>query len=135
MSRRIGMLCLLLAVSAGWLWAQGEPGLQVDRAVTARAVESREPVGEASSFPADVGRVFLFTHVTGAQGETAVYHVWRHGPTERAKVRLPVRSNSWRTWSSKQIVPGWTGEWSVEVQDEQGNVLESVAFVVEEGGD
>jgi hypothetical protein len=135
MPRRVGMLCLLLAVTGGWLFAQDGSGLQVDRAVVAVAVESREPVGEASSFPADVERVFLFTHIVGAQGETAVYHVWRHGPTERAKVRLSVRSNSWRTWSSKRIAPGWTGAWTVDVEDGQGNVLESISFVIEEGGD
>jgi hypothetical protein len=125
---------LVLAVAAGWLFAQDGSGLRVDRAMVALAVESREPVGEASSFPADVERVFLFTHIVGAQEETAVYHVWSHGPTERAKVLLPVRSNSWRTWSSKRILPSWTGPWTVEVQDELGNVLESVSFVIEEGG-
>ncbi len=124
----------LVLTAAGLLYAQGTPDLQVDRAVAARGVESREPVGEASSFPADVGRVFLFSRIVGAQEETAVYHVWRPGPTERAKVRLSVRSNSWRTWSSKQIAPRWTGPWTVEVQDELGNVLESVSFVIEEGG-
>ena len=55
--------------------------------------------------------------------------------TERAKVRLSVRSNSWRTWSSKQIAPRWTGPWTVEVQDELGNVLQTVSFIIEEGGD
>ena len=121
---------MVLAV-AGLLYAQD---LQVDRAVTARGVEARQPVGEGSWFPVDVGRVFLFSRIVGAQDERAVYHVWRHGPTERAKVRLPVRSKSWRTWSSKQIMSGWTGPWTVEVQDELGNVLKSVSFVIEEGG-
>ncbi len=133
MYRRMWSFGLVLA-AAGLLYAQEAPGLQVDRAVAARGVESREPVGEASSFPADVGRVYLFSRIVGAQQERAVYHVWRHGSIERAKVRLPVRSGSWRTWSSKQIMRGWTGPWTVEVQNELGKVLTSVSFVIEEDG-
>jgi hypothetical protein len=123
----------LLVLAAGWANAQ-DAGLQVDHAVTALGVEAREPVGEATSFPADVDRVFLFSRIVGAQGDTAVYHVWKHGEMERAKVELAVRSSSWRTWSSKRILPSWTGEWTVEIQDTAGNVLESVSFVIEGAG-
>ncbi len=133
MYRRMWISGLVLA-AAGLLYAQDEPGLHVDRAVTALAVQSREPVGEGTWFPANVGRVFLFSRIVGAQQERAVYHVWRHGSIERAKVRLPVRSGSWRTWSSKQIMRGWTGPWTVEVQNELGKVLTSVSFVIEEDG-
>ena len=78
MYRRMWISGLVLA-AAGLLYAQDEPGLHVDRVVTALSVESREPVGEGSSFPANVGRVFLFSRIVGAQQEREVYHVWRHG--------------------------------------------------------
>ena len=133
MQRRFWICGGVLALALGWASAQ-ESALRVDRAVTARGVEARQPVGEATSFPADVGRVFLFTRITGARGDTVIYHVWRHGPTERARVELPVRSNSWRTWSSKRILPSWSGEWIVEIQDQAGNVLESVSFLIEGTG-
>jgi hypothetical protein len=36
----------------------------------------------------------------------------------------------WRTWSSKTIPPEWSGEWSVEIRDASGAVLETVGFTV-----
>lgn len=106
--------------------------LVVDRAVIALDVEEREPVGESVFFRPDVGQILCWSKIVGASDETVIYHVWRHGPTERAKVELPVRSSAWRTWSTKKILPSWTGDWEVEVQDADGNVLETLSFTIGE---
>jgi hypothetical protein len=105
-------------------------GVSIETAVVARSVEEREPVGEATSFPADVGELACLTRVAGASGETSIQHVWFHGSEELARVRLAVRGSSWRTWSTKQILPSWTGAWKVEIQDADGNVLHTVSFTV-----
>jgi hypothetical protein len=131
---RRNWLAVLAVIPALVLGAMAQEGLRVERAAVARSVENREPVGEAASFPADVGSLSCFSKIVGAGEETEIYHVWRHGPTERAKVKLTVRGSSWRTWSTKRILPGWTGAWTVEIQDAQGNVLESVPFTVESPG-
>lgn len=108
------------------------PDIRVDRAAIALYVEDREPVGEDTSFAPDVGQLACFSKIVGAEGDITIYHVWRHGPTERAKVALSVRSSAWRTWSTKRILSGWTGDWTCEVQDEDGNVLETVSFTIRE---
>ena len=100
-------------------------------AVLAAGMENRQPVGTAVTFPADVGRVYAFTRVVGAAEEGSVTHVWYHAGQVKAEVRLPVRSDDWRTWSSKAVLPGWTGEWLVEVQGADGRVLASLPFQVE----
>ncbi|HSH71251.1 MAG TPA: DUF2914 domain-containing protein [Deferrisomatales bacterium] len=100
-------------------------------AVLATGVENRQPVGTANTFPADVGRVYAYTRVVGAAGEGSVTHVWYYAGQVKAQVQLAVRSDDWRTWSSKTILPGWTGEWLVEVQGADGRVLASVPFQVE----
>ena len=47
-------------------------------------------------------------------------------------VRLKVdKSARWRTWSSKIILPRWTGDWRVDVVSEHGRVLGSVSFKIE----
>jgi hypothetical protein len=128
----------LLVAAASWAQEAAAPGsaapagLGVERAVVATAVESREPVGEASSFPASTPQVVFFTRITGASGETFVEHVWRHGDAEKARVRLTVGSPSWRTWSVKTLHPGSAGKWTVEVQDSEGKPLKAVEFTVEE---
>lgn len=96
--------------------------------VVAEGVENREPVGVAEQFPADVGEVYAWMRVDGADGEALEVH-WKHGPHEDA-VPLEIGGPSWRTWSSKAIPADWTGEWTVEVRDEQGSVLASRTFIV-----
>lgn len=102
----------------------------LSRAVIARDVRDREPVGEASSFAANVGSLVCFTRVEGADHDTVIYHVWRHGDKLLAKVQLPVRSSSWRTWSKKRIDPSMTGPWTVEIEDADGNTLKTLSFSV-----
>ena len=130
------MVAMLVLVTAGWAVSQGEAqagSLAVERSAIAESVEDREPVGEAASFSADVGEVACFTRIVGAEGEERILHVWRHNGEERAKVALSVRGSAWRTWSTKKILPTWTGSWTVEVQDADGNVLKTLSFVIGEG--
>ena len=113
---------------------QSGSSLSVAEAVVTTAVQDRQPAEEVSSVPADVGRVFLWTRITGAEGEVDVVHVWYHGDEEMARVPVRVASPDWRTWTSKRILPHWTGAWRVEVQGPGGQVLETVSFQVQEGG-
>jgi len=93
-------------------------------------IQDRQPVGEAESFPADVGQVYLWCRITGASGETNIHHVWLHEGKETANVTLTVKGSSWRTFSSKTIPPAWTGNWEVRVVGTDGNVLKSLTFTV-----
>jgi hypothetical protein len=106
--------------------AQGSE-ITVEAAV-ARAIEDRQPVDAGTTFSADVGQLYVWTNVMGAEGHT-ISHVWMHGGNEWA-VELSIGANRWRTWSSKVIVPEWTGQWTVEVRDQDGTVLETVTFTV-----
>ncbi|RMH43608.1 MAG: DUF2914 domain-containing protein, partial [Gammaproteobacteria bacterium] len=58
-------------------------------------------------------------------------HVWYWQDREMARVDLPVRSSNWRTWSSKRILPEWTGPWRVVVEDAAGKVVAEKVFRVE----
>jgi hypothetical protein len=73
----------------------------------------------------------LWTKVSGAAGQT-VTHVWSHGENEWT-VPLQIGAATWRTWSNKTIPTEWTGEWQVEVRDQQGNVLKTLHFTVGPG--
>lgn len=96
--------------------------------VIAINVEDREPVGGAEQFPADVGELFGWTRVSGASNMT-VEHVWRYQDHELV-VPINVGGSPWRAWSTKNIPPEWTGEWTFEVRDDSGNVVASVTFTV-----
>ena len=109
--------------------AQGQ--LSVEESAIALGVTDRQPVGADSTFAGDVGRVFCWTLVAGAEGETTLHHVWFHGDQEMADLTLNVGGSPWRTWSSKAIMPEWTGAWRVEVRDSAGNVVATIRFTVE----
>jgi hypothetical protein len=119
------VLGCMLVFSASAAAQQSE--ITVETAV-ATAISDRLPVDTGSAFPADVGRVWLWTKVSGAAG-TTITHVWSHGENEWV-VPLDIGADQWRTWSNKTIPPEWTGEWQVEVKDEFGNVLKTVRFTV-----
>lgn len=113
--------------------APASDGLSVTRAVACLEVKDREPVSIDTQFSNRTERIYCFTQIEGAADVTEVQHVWMHGGEEMARVTLPVRSASWRTHSSKQLLPEWTGAWKVEVRDSGGNVLKTVEFTVTEG--
>jgi len=95
-------------------------------------VEESELVGEASTFPLSVDRVYCWTCVKGADEPTEIIHVWYYGVEKMAEVVLPVKYSRHRTWSYKTIIPEWKGQWSVEILDAAGNKLDSIAWEITE---
>lgn len=118
---------LFLAVTATTAAADG---LQVERAVICEQVVDREPVDVSSSFSATVGKLYFFTRIVGAEGNTQVTHVWYYGDTERARVTLSVRASNWRTYSSKRLQAHEIGAWRAEILDAEGNTLATARFEV-----
>lgn len=108
------------------------PALEVPDLVIARAVVDREPQDGGTSFSADVGTLYCWTRIAGAEGETQVEHVWYYNDQEVARVPLRIAGSSWRTWSSKTIPAEATGSWRVDVVGPNGSVLKSESFTVTE---
>ncbi len=105
--------------------------LEIPEAAIATAIESRVPQGISDTFQSDVGKLYAFTRIAGAKDETTVKHMWFYNDKLMTEIRLPVKSTSWRTYSSKTILSSWTGQWKVEIVDEDGRVLKSLPFTIE----
>ena len=93
--------------------------------------ETRVLEGEGDTFPAGVEVVWCRTRIDGAAEATTVTHVWYRDGKTMARVELKVASPSYRTVSSKKILPEWTARWEVKVLDTEGTVLRSESFTVE----
>ncbi|HLG18902.1 MAG TPA: DUF2914 domain-containing protein [Bdellovibrionota bacterium] len=106
-------------------------GLHILEAVVCRSIENRAPVGTSNAFPADVGRLYVFTKLATTESDSSIMHVWYFGNKEVGTVKLPVRGPQWRTYSSKTVNPSQKGEWRVEVKTANDHLLESVSFKVE----
>ena len=105
--------------------------LSVQEMVVATDIERFKPIGVAERFPSTVGKLFCFTKIMGAKGETSVRHLWFYGDRLMSEVLLPVQRISWRTFSSRTIRPEWTGSWRVDITAEDGTLLKSVSFTIQ----
>jgi hypothetical protein len=102
-------------------------GRDVDRA-------ARELLDAGTDFPADGGKVYCLSRVQGLAAPDTVTHAWYHEGRTMTHVKLGVGSADWRTWSSKNYLPAWTGQWEVKVLDRSGKVLATAGFTVTESG-
>ena len=102
-------------------------GGEVTRAIVTSNVIDLEPVDDlGQSVTLDNGgyqTVFYFTELRNFTAGQIV-HRWVHN--ERIIADVPLRVGGgwrWRTYSSKDLLPGLTGDWRVEVIDGNGRIL------------
>jgi hypothetical protein len=131
MVKRLIFVGLLITVLAIGVNAQEEEAeIKVDQMNFCINVVDRQPVNPDTTFADTVEFVYCFTKIVGAEDTTEVTHVWYYENQEKARVTLPVKSPSWRTWSSKRILETWYGKWRVDVLSEDGEVLKSKTFTI-----
>ncbi len=107
-------------------------GGSVTRAIIASGIDNHEPVDDLG---ADVTlknngyqKIFFFTEMRNFS-DGKVIHRWEHNGKILADVPLLVaRSWGWRTYSSKDLLPSMTGDWTVSVIDAHGQILASRTF-------
>jgi len=120
-------LTLFLTINAV---AQETGSITVESAAVCENIVDREPADTGTSFSVTVEKLFFFTKITGAENPVEITHVWYFGDTERARVTLPVKANTWRTYSSKTLQAHEIGVWHVDVLGPTGEVLVTVQFEV-----
>ena len=127
-------LMLMLVVPVLALGEEAKPATagetQVLEAKIATGVKDRMPEGEGATFKADVGKLYCWTKVKGAEG-SKITHAWFKGDEEMGKVELTLKAATARTWSSKTITPDMKGEWRVDVLGPDGATLQTLKFTVE----
>ena len=100
----------------------------VSRALFTIGIDNREPVIMVDSISADsYDSISFFTELNGMTGET-VTHQWMFDDKVMFEKSFEVGGDRWRVWTSKTLLPDWTGTWTVEVLNEDGSVLERKTF-------
>jgi len=128
MKKLFGLMFVVVALSISYVQA-GD--LRVAEGTITTAIEDQMPVDKIDSYRADFGKLYCYTRIVGAQGDTEVTHVWYYQDNELARVTLPVRSADWRTYSSKRFLPQWAGQWKVVVLDADENEIATIPFSLE----
>lgn len=98
-------------------------------AAVGTAVENRALVGAAESFPASAGKLACFARITDAQ-DAEIEFVWYKGDAEMGRVKQTVKTNPYRTWSTKTLPADAAGDWRCDVVQGE-KVLHSVKFKVQ----
>ncbi len=104
------------------------PAGRVARAIFTTAIVDREPVDALETLSTNIDRVFFFTDLRGLSGQI-VTHRWEHNGQIMAEITFKVGSGArWRVYSSKNLLPEWTGTWTVAVNNESGETLHTSTF-------
>jgi hypothetical protein len=75
----------------------------------------------------DHHKIYFFSDLTGLAGQV-VTHRWEYQGKTMAEVKFNVGGPRWRVWSSKTLLPQWTGEWRVSILDGSGNKVGGGSF-------
>jgi hypothetical protein len=100
----------------------------VSRALFTIGIDNHEPVIMVDSISADsYDSISFFTELNGMSGKT-VTHQWVFDDKVMFEKSFEVNGDRWRVWTSKTLIPDWTGTWTVKVLSEDGSVLERKTF-------
>ena len=96
----------------------------VPRSAFATDIQDHEPVDQIGSLTNDNNKVYFFTELADLSGQKVI-HRWEYNGEVIAEVPFNVKGDRWRGWSSKNLEPGWTGDWKVDVVNGSGDVIAS----------
>ena len=122
------LLVMLFFFFVGGAWAVSQTGLRVAEGAICRQVLDLACMHPNTRFDVQVGKLYCFTRIKGAENSTAVIHAWYFEGKERARVRLNVYTGNWRTYSAKIIQPHEIGVWHVDILSADGLFLQTLQF-------
>ena len=100
----------------------------VSRAMFTIGVDNREPVIMVDSIDSgSYTSISFFTELKDLTGHT-ITHQWTFNDEVMFEKTFEVKGPRWRVWTSKTLIPSWTGAWTVNVLDDDRSVLESKSF-------
>ena len=122
--------CLLLMPLSG-MAAEGDaakPGSDsVARAIFTSGIVDREPVDDLTTVPTSLDRVYFFSDLRNLEGQI-ITHRWEYNGKVMAEVKFQVGGPRWRVYSSKNLLPEWSGQWTVIVTDENDWPIKASVF-------
>jgi hypothetical protein len=119
---KILLSTLLLVLSSSSLAGQ------VSRAVFTLGVDNREPILSVDSISSSAyTSISFFTELNDLSGHN-ITHQWIHNDKVMFEKTFEVNATRWRVWTSKTLIPSWTGQWTVNVLDDDRSVMSSTTF-------
>ena len=118
----------LLVLLAGLALGTNSLAGEVSRAMFTIGVDNREPVIMVDSIDSSAYKsISFFTELNDLSGHN-ITHQWTFNDKVMFEKTFEVNGSRWRVWTSKTLVPSWTGTWTVNVLDDDRSVLASNSF-------
>ena len=118
-----GLILALALFTAGTATA-GE----ISRALFTTGIDDHEPTAMVESIDSNSSNsISFFTEVNNMSGQT-ITHQWTHHDKVMFEKTFEVKAARWRVWTSKTLIPSWTGTWTVNVLDNERILLTSKSF-------
>ena len=99
-------------------------------------IYKRTPVGSDVIFTNNVDSLYCYTRIQNTGPKREVKHVWYYNNQIMTQVRYNVKkSNIYRSWTKKTILPNQVGNWRVDIQDNHGTLIGSKEFKIKDISD
>jgi len=133
MERKTLLLVLALAFLSLTSLSAQTSDYEVTNAVVTTKIVNRMPEVQTAdnTFASTVETLFYFTKIDQATEPTSISHEWYWQGELVATVELDVKSDAWRTWSSKRIMPHQTGRWTLISKRPDGSTAQTTSFSLE----
>ena len=96
-----------------------------------KSIYKRTPVGSDIIFTNNVDSLYCYTRIQNPGPKREVKHIWYYDNQMMTQVRYNVKkSNIYRSWTKKTILPNQIGNWRVDIQDNNGTVIGSKTFKI-----
>ena len=101
---------------------------EVSRAMFTIGIDNREPAIMVDSIDSSsYTSISFFTELNDLSGHN-ITHQWTYNDKVMFEKTFEVKTARWRVWTSKTLIPSWTGSWTVNVLDDDRTVLASNSF-------
>ena len=96
-----------------------------------KKIYKRTPVGADIVFTNSVDSLYCYTRIQNTGSKKEVKHIWYFENQIMTQVRYNVKkSNIYRSWTKKTILPHQIGKWRVDVHDNYGTIIGSKEFQI-----
>ena len=117
-----------LLLTAAFVISSSSFAGEVSRAMFTIGIDDREPVLQVDSIDSNsYTSISFFTELNDLSGHS-ITHQWTHNDKVMFEKTFEVRGERWRVWTSKTLIPSWTGTWTVNVLDNERVLLTSKSF-------
>ncbi len=97
-----------------------------------KKIYKRTPVGADVIFTNNVDSLYCYTRIQNTGSKKEVKHIWYYEDQIMTQVRYNVKkSNIYRSWTKKTILPNQIGKWRVDIHDNDGTIIGSKEFQIQ----